>query len=386
MGIAAAAVELPERDREFSVELKSDADRGVLFVRGRLAFSDSVALWHELDGMVERVEGKHLDIDLSELSHVDAGSMALLVNVRAKLHEKGVACEFVGASEHVQGIVQLLGGDVRVAKKKKRRPRSFLEQVGTATWDMLCEIKLVLGFLGQLLIAAGNVLRRPRSANWGEVPYLMERSGADAVPVVMLMNLLVGMVMAFQAAKQLKQFGANILVADLIGISVTRELGPLITAIVLAGRSGAAFAAELGTMRVNEEIDALRTMGFGPMRFLVVPRVVAMMLVLPMLSLFADVMGVLGGLIVGLTSLDLTVLGYIQETRRVVHLWDVFTGLIKSVPFGLTIALIASQQGLATEGGAEGVGRRTTSSVVITLFCLIVLDAAFTAFFRAMDL
>jgi phospholipid/cholesterol/gamma-HCH transport system permease protein len=160
----------------------------------------------------------------------------------------------------------------------------------------------------------------------------------------------------------------------------------LITAIVLAGRSGAAIAAELGTMRVNEEIDALRTMGFGPMRFLVIPRVVALMLVLPLLSLFADAMGILGGLVVALTHLDLTVLGYVQETQRVVHLWDLFTGLIKSVPFGLTIALIACQQGLATEGGAEGVGKRTTSSVVFTLFCLIVIDALFTILFRAMDL
>jgi phospholipid/cholesterol/gamma-HCH transport system permease protein len=386
----ASALALTSADsaRPFSVERASgDGGRTVLAVHGRLSFADSQALWEELERFVPEAKGQgRLDLDVSRLTDVDAGCMALLVHLRAKLQESNVACEFVGASPQVEEVVKLLGGRIRVKPKKRRRARPLLAQVGDATWEVLLEVKLVLAFLGQLVVAAGRVIRNPRSANWKEVPYLMERSGADAVPVVLLMNLLVGMVMAFQAAKQLKQFGANQLVADLIGISVTRELGPLITAIVLAGRSGAAFAAELGTMRVNEEIDALRTMGFGPMRYLVVPRVLTLMLVLPMLSLGADLMGVIGGLIVGITHLDLSFAGYIQQTRRAVHLWDVGTGILKSIPFGMTIALIACQQGLATQGGAEGVGRRTTSSVVITLFCLIVLDALFTMFFRAVNI
>ena len=226
----------------------------------------------------------------------------------------------------------------------------------------------------------------PRSANWRELPATMERTGADAVPIVVLINFLVGFVMAFQAAVQLKQFGANIFVADLVGISVTRELGPLMTAIVVCGRSGAAFAAELGSMKVNEEIDALRTMGFGPMRYLVLPRTLALILVLPLLTLLADVAGMLGGLVVGVWNLDLTVRGYLNETARVVSLWDISSGLIKSVVFALAIALIACQQGLATTGGAEGVGRRTTSAVVLTLFALILIDAAVTVLFRVAGL
>jgi phospholipid/cholesterol/gamma-HCH transport system permease protein len=192
--------------------------------------------------------------------------------------------------------------------------------------------------------------------------------------------------MAFQAAAQLKRYGANIFVADLIGISVCRELGPLMTAIVVCGRSGAAFTAELGFMQVNEEIDALRTMGFGPMRYLVLPRTLALIVVVPLLALLADVAGVVGGLVVGVLNLDLTVRGYLNETAHVVTLWDISSGIIKSVVFALAIALIACQQGLATSGGAEGVGRRTTSSVVATLFTLILADAVITVLFRVAGL
>jgi phospholipid/cholesterol/gamma-HCH transport system permease protein len=192
--------------------------------------------------------------------------------------------------------------------------------------------------------------------------------------------------MAFQGAVQLKQFGANIFVADLVGLSVTRELGPLMTAIIVCGRSGAAFAAELGSMKVAEEIDALRTMGFGAMRYLVLPRALALILVMPLLTLLADLVGLLGGMVVGLTTLDLSVAGYITETRKALTLWDVYSGLIKSAVFALAIALIACQQGLATTGGAEGVGRRTTASVVTILFSLILLDAGFTILFHAFNL
>jgi phospholipid/cholesterol/gamma-HCH transport system permease protein len=192
--------------------------------------------------------------------------------------------------------------------------------------------------------------------------------------------------MAFQGANQLKQFGANVFVADLVGLSVTRELGPLMTAIILCGRTGAAFAAELGSMKVAEELDALRTMGFGPIRYLVLPRVLALMIVLPLLTLVGDFVGMLGGMVVGIVSLDLTMSGYIIETQKAVSMWDVFSGLIKSVVFAVAITLIACQQGFATKGGAEGVGRRTTSSVVTILFTLILIDAGFTAFFHEFHL
>lgn len=219
--------------------------------------------------------------------------------------------------------------------------------------------------------------------NWADVGRLTERAGADGLPIIMLMSLLLGLILAFQAAVQLKQFGGNIFAADLVGISVTRELGPLVAAIIVAGRSGAAFAAEIGTMKVSEEIDALRTIHLSPFLFLVLPRVIALLVALPILSLVADVVAVAGGLVVGVTGLDLTPQAYWNETKQAVDLFDVFSGIGKSFAFAIAIASIGCWRGLGTSGGADGVGRATTSAVVTSLLALIVIDFAFTILFHA---
>jgi phospholipid/cholesterol/gamma-HCH transport system permease protein len=374
--------------RSFSIELRAkEQGDAELSLQGNLAFVDAEAIWSELHSHVTNAaRGCNLSFEMSQVERVDGGVMALLAHLRAELQQRGVKSEFRGASEPIQEIIHLYRGDERVGRRKRVRPVGALDQLGRAAIEQAYEVKFVLSFLGEMIVAGVGVLRLPRSANWRDLAPTMERSGADAVPIVMLVNFLVGMVMAFQASVQLKQFGANIFVADLIGISITRELGPLMTAIVICGRSGAAFAAELGSMRVNEEIDALRTMGLGPMRFLVMPRALALMLVMPFLTLLADVVGVFGGLVVALTNLDLTVSAYVGELQKAVKLWDVYSGLIKSMIFALAIALIACQQGLATTGGAEGVGRRTTAAVVTTLFTLIMIDAAFTALLRMFNL
>jgi phospholipid/cholesterol/gamma-HCH transport system permease protein len=363
--------------------VQTSADQGEIRINGSLRFAEAAPLWTELRRLeTSALRGQTLNFEMSAVQRIDGGAMALLACLRAELQRRGVKSEFVAADAHVQRIIHLYGGDNAVARLKRRRPLGMLDQLGRATISILLEVKLVLAFFGQLVVAGAGVVRLPRSANWRELPATMERSGADAVPVIILINFLVGVAMAFQSAAQLKQFGANILVADLIGISICRELGPLMTAIVVCGRSGAAFAAELGFMQVNQEIDALRTMGFGPMRYLVLPRALALIIVVPLLTLLADVAGVLGGLVVGVTSLDLTVRGYLNQTARVVSLWDISSGIIKSMVFAFAVALIACQQGLATNGGAEGVGRRTTSTVVITMFTLILIDAVMTVLFR----
>jgi phospholipid/cholesterol/gamma-HCH transport system permease protein len=354
-----------------------------LRVYGELEFEQGKLLWlriAELTG--DAKPGQTVHIDMSGVESVDGGAMALLVHVRSDLQQHGVKCELINAAPHVQDIIHLYRGDVKAGRRKRRRPQSTLEQLGRATAEMMLEAKLVLAFFGQAVVSTLSVFRRPKTANWAEIMPTLERTGADAIPIVALINFLVGLVMAFQSAGQLQRFGANIFIADLIGISMTRELGPLMTAIVVCGRSGAAFAAELGSMKVNEEIDALRTMGFGPMRFLVLPRTLALMLVMPMLVLIADAMGIVGGMLVGVYSLDLTPMAYLIQLQKAVKAWDLYSGLIKAVVFGLAIAVISCQQGLATSGGAEGVGRRTTGAVVTTLFMLIVIDAIFTVFFK----
>ena len=358
-----------------------------LVIEGQLIFGEAAALWHELSAHLDPLQaGEELDFDMAGVESVDGGTMALLVHLRAVLRLRSVRCDFIGAQGSVLEIVRLYRGDEKPVRRHKRYPEGGFEQVGRTTVAFFKSAQGVFGFFGEMLLALIGQLKEPRTANWAEVPHTMELAGANAVPIVVLINFLVGFVMAFQGAVQLKQFGANIFVADLVGLSITRELGPLMTAIIVCGRSGAAFAAELGSMKVSEEIDALKTLGFGPIRYLVLPRALALMLVLPALTLLADLVGVLGGMCVGLLSLDLTVGGYLTETRKALAAWDVFSGVVKSVVFALAIALIACQQGFAATGGAEGVGRRTTSAVVSILFSLILIDAGFTVVFHEFHL
>lgn len=364
--------------------LRRDGD--ALRLHGELTVDDAAGIWRELRAAVDAEEKRALTIDLSKVTVIDGAVMALVVELRADLAARKVPVEIVGANERIESLANLYGGHDGPTKRKKRRPASALAQVGKATLEVGAELKAVLGFFGSLVIAGLKLVRHPRRGHWKEVPVLVEKAGAEAVFIVVLINFLVGFVMAYQSAKQLKMFGANIYVADLVGISLTRELGPLMTAIIVCGRSGAGFTAEIGSMKVSEEIDALRTIGLVPFGWLVVPRVIALVLVVPILTLLGDIVGIAGGALVGITSLDLTLTGYFSETRKAVTMWDVETGLIKSVVFGLTIALIACQKGFATSGGAEGVGRRTTSTVVTSLFALVIIDAIFTVVFRTLDL
>ena len=258
----------------------------------------------------------------------------------------------------------------------------IFSEVGQATAQVLRSGGDIVTFVGDVSAAAVGAIRAPRSVQWQDVGRLMERAGADGIPIVLLINFLIGIIMALQSAPTLSRFGANIFVADLVGLSLTRELAPLMTAIIVAGRSGAAYAAELGTMKVSEEIDALRTLGIDPQRYLVFPRAIALALVVPFLVLLADVVGILGGLIVATTTLDLTATAYFTELKLAIQPGDVIGGLAKSSVFAVMIAFVSCQRGLATSGGAAGVGASTTSAIVMILFNLVVLDALFTVLYQ----
>lgn len=363
---------------------RAEGDVPEVRLEGKLALAGAATLWRDL--RASRHAGADLRVDLSSVESIDGAAAALVVQTQWDLETSGGRCTIVGGPDTVRKILALYQGEAAPQKRQKERAQGTLDQIGSATYAALVEAQLVFAFLGSMVLTLGGVLRRPSTANWREVAAIMNRAGADAVPIVVLINFLIGFVMGFQSAVQLKQFGANIYVADLVGLSITRELGPLMTAIIVCGRSGAAFAAELGTMKVSEEIDALRTMGFGPLRFLVFPRILGLFLVMPILTMLGDLVGVSGGLLVGVVSLDLTVTGYLNETVRSVHMWDVFQGVIKGGFFAVAIGVISCQQGLATSGGAEGVGRRTTASVVAALFAMIFIDAGFTVLFHALHL
>ena len=352
---------------------------------GDLRMHDATVIWRDLQHEAAGAQGS-VTFDLRRVHAADGSVMALIVELRRELVERGVSAELVCANEKIEKIVNLYAGHEGVVRETKRKPESVVAHVGRATIEVKNRAKDILDFLGSMVLAAYTLVRHPRAGHWKEVAPLAERSGADAVPIVALINFLVGFIMAFQSANQLKTFGANVYVADLVGIALTRELAPLMTAIIVCGRSGAAFTAEIGSMKVNEEVDALRTFGLRPFNWLVVPRTVALVLVVPLLTLIADFVGMFGGLVVAVVDLDLTPQGYLLETLRAVRGVDVLSGLLKSVAFAFAIALIACQQGLAASGGAEGVGRRTTSTVVTCLFSLVLLDAAFTFVFRMLGL
>jgi phospholipid/cholesterol/gamma-HCH transport system permease protein len=222
---------------------------------------------------------------------------------------------------------------------------------------------------------------RGRRIRWGSTFVQMVRMGVDSLPIVGTISFFVGLIIAMQAAHQLDQFGASIYVADLVGVSITRELGPLITAILVAGRCGSAITAEIGSMKVAEELDALATMALNPIGFLVVPRTLAMMVMLPCLTVIADFLGMLGGVVLAVTSLNIPFIAYYNESAGAVVLADFLTGLAKSFIFAMIIALVGAYQGFNVEGGAEGVGKSTTASVVSSIFLIILADLLFTALF-----
>ncbi|MEO1230534.1 MAG: ABC transporter permease, partial [Myxococcota bacterium] len=222
---------------------------------------------------------------------------------------------------------------------------------------------------------------RPRSMRWNVVFYEMNNLGASALPVVATIAFLVGGTMALQSAAQLRQFGANVFVVDLIGISMTRELGPLMAAIMVAGRSGSAVAAEIGTMVINEEIDALDTMGINPIRFLVVPKLLAITITQPLLTMFADVAGIFGGFLVAVLYLDVGPTTFFERLEGSLLLKDLVTGVVKAVLFAQLIVSVGALCGFRTKGGSDAVGRSTTTSVVAGIFCVIAADAVASLLF-----
>ena len=259
--------------------------------------------------------------------------------------------------------------------------RRFTAALGRWTIERVSDARETLAFGGEILLTIPYTLRRIFGLRGLELLRAMRQCGADAVPIVGLISFLTGLILAFQAALVLREYGADIFVANLIGLSMLREMGALMTAIVLAGRTGAAYAAHLGNMKVTEEMDAFKVTGLSAVEFLVVPRVLAMLIMMPLLVLYANALGILGGATVAALELDVTWSGYFLQLQSAVSVMDAVTGLIKSVVFALIIALTGCWRGLQCEGGSVAVGRATTSAVVTTIFLIIIADALFAVIF-----
>jgi phospholipid/cholesterol/gamma-HCH transport system permease protein len=264
--------------------------------------------------------------------------------------------------------------------------RSWLSHVGERTVASVSEVFALLSFIGEIALTCLRLLPQPQRWRLRSTLFNLQIGGFAALPIIGLSAALLGLVVAYQGADQLRHYGANIFVVELVGYAMLREFAPLICAIIIAGRSGSAYAAQIGSMLVNEEIDAMRTIGIDPLEMLVLPKLFAMLLALPLLTLFADVTGVLGGMLMAQSRLDVTYPEFLQRFASQVHLSALLLGLGKSVVFALVITVLGCFQGFRTKGSADSVGRQTTRSVVLAIFFVIMADALFSVIFSVLDL
>jgi len=350
---------------------------------GRIETENLHHFLSEAESILTDKAPRQLRVDLSKIEYLDSAGALGLIQLEDKTNARSIPFEFVNVTDEAKRIMALIDREALTATPlgSEKRSGNLIEQVGDATLKIVNDFISILTFLGELLTALFYSLLHPRSVRWEDILFYMKRTGLEGLAIVGLINFLLGLIIAFMSSLQLKQFGANIYVASLVGVAMVSELGPIMTAIIVAGRSGSAFAAEIGTMKVNEEVDALVVMGFDPIRFLAVPKVLAAMIVVPVLTLYADFFGVGGGLVVGVLGLDLTVYTYIQETMKVISVAAIVKSLIKSVVFAAMIAGIGCQRGFQARGGAEAVGALTTSAVVAAIFLTIVIDSAFAILF-----
>ncbi|HEY0445991.1 MAG TPA: MlaE family lipid ABC transporter permease subunit [Allosphingosinicella sp.] len=356
-------------------EQSAEGDRRTIRFHGSLTL-DCIG---DLPDRLDAISGERVVLDLSKVERIDTVGAWLIYRL-ARRNE----AEAVGTDEHMEVLLdQVAQADRPVKIRPDRTPPLYriLGQVGDASAIALRTMQGLLGFFGALLISLWAVITHPRRFRLNAVTQQFEVVGVNALGIIGLMSFLVGIVIAQQGAVQLRQFGAEVFTINLIGRSSVKELGILMTAIMVAGRSGSAFAAQLGSMKLAEEIDAMRTIGVSPMEALVLPRVLATVLLMPLLGFYAALVSIIGGGIFVFVSLDIPPVTFIQRIREVVPMTDLWQALIKAPVFGLIISMAGCFQGLQVRGNAEEVGLRTTAAVVQGIFLVIVLDAFFAVFF-----
>jgi phospholipid/cholesterol/gamma-HCH transport system permease protein len=356
---------------------------GILTLRivGRLDSTSTGKIWREAIETAQRTKAPTIVLDASGVDYCDVSGIALLVHLRHQKQRAGGKLEIHGLRPEFQQLLKDSDpGDLARLEKRPPAQKNLPVEVGKHVVGVWRDTRMLISFVGELTCALAYAARYPRRVRWKDTLLIGEAVGIRALPIVVLIGFLMGLIMAFQAAIPLGRFGAQVYVANLIGLSVLREMGPLMTAIVIAGRSGSAFAAELGTMKVREEIDALMTMGLDPVRFLVVSRVIAAVLMTPLLTIFADAVGLLGGAVV-LRSLGYSWTTFYHQVQSAVGYGSLLGGLTKSLAFGILVAAIGCLRGLETGTGARAVGESTTSAVVSGIILIVIADGIFSVMY-----
>ena len=328
--------------------------------------------------------------DAAQIKALDTAGAWVLQKLLLRLRGEGVAVALHGLrpqfAQLMDVVTQHMAEQANQPAPAAKAPLNALERIGRSTQEAWQQGAALLAFVGETATAFATCVIHPSRFRWRPILFNLRSAGFDALPIVGLLSFLMGIVVAYQAADQLRQFGANIFVADLVGLSMLREFAPLMTAIIIAGRSGSAYAAQIGTMAVTEEIDALRTIGIEPMALLVLPKIIALMVALPLLTVFADVLGVFGGMIMAQVQLGVTYGEFLDRFVKAVSITDYLIGVGKAPVFAAIITIVGCFQGFRTKGGADSVGRQTTRSVVQSIFLVIVADALFSIAFSALDL
>jgi phospholipid/cholesterol/gamma-HCH transport system permease protein len=357
---------------------------GALAAAGDWVVVNAVGLDRDL-GAMKPDKGGTVTIDLSGLGKFDTTGAWLVQRTKQQFETAGAKVEISGGSKEAMSLLEAVQkAEPKPDKRRRRAPGAFvtmLARVGASLEHIAKGAREATGFMGLVIITMARTAIKPQRLRFTSLVRHMETVGLDAVPIVMLMSFLIGAVLAYQSSEQLTKFGAAIFTVDLIGISFLREIGILLTAILVAGRSGSAFTAQIGSMKMREEIDAMRTLGLDPVEMLIVPRITALVLTLPMLGFLSGIAGLIGGGVVAVVTLDISPLMYIERLQQTIGLWNFWVGIIKAPVFAFLIGAIGCFEGLRVSGSAESLGERTTQSVVEGIFVVIIADAFFSILF-----
>jgi phospholipid/cholesterol/gamma-HCH transport system permease protein len=359
----------------------SSAESIKLIFAGRLDSATTGSVWRPASSALAHAGAKRAVVDAAAVHYCDGAGIALLIHLGDLQRRGGGRLEIAGLRPEFASLLDDWTPEAAAAAAEApARRRNLAAELGAATVSVWRDLRDLVSFVGEISVALAYAVRHPGRVRWRDALEIAEAAGVNALPIVALIAFLMGLIMAFQAAPPLRQFGAELFIANLVGLSILRELGPLMTAIILAGRSGSAFAAELGTMKVREEIDALRTMGLDPVRFLIVPRVVAAVCMTPLLTIFADLIGLLGGAVV-MRSLGFPLITYFHQIQYAVSYGSLVGGLVKAFVFGILVAGIGCLRGLQTGNGASAVGESTTSAVVSGIILIAITDGIFSVIY-----
>ncbi len=317
----------------------------------------------------------------------DSAFVISLIAILRAAQSAGTEVDAGGLPEGARRLLDLaFAVKEREGARRVARDPGFFEQVGTAVLDIWEDLRALLTFTGELVYSVGRFLRGRATYLRSDLFQYAQEAGAEALPIVTLISILIGMIFAFVGVMQLESFGAGIYTANLVAIAMVREMAPIMTAIIMAGRTGASYAAQIGTMKVNEEVDALTTLGMNPIDFLVTPRMIALVLMMPLLTMYASLVGIFGGTIVGIVMLDVPVMQYLHQTVDAVGLNSLFGGLFKSLVYGALVALAGCQQGMACGNSAMAVGQATTKAVVLGIVLIVVSAAVLTIIYINLDI